>query len=147
MQERANPQAPASVLIVEDDEFTSQLLKFLLEREQYTVHLAKEGHAAQAFITSHAPTTVVVLDVMLPFIDGFDVLRMLRAQPGWQQTRVIMLSAKTQGTDIVRALDAGADDYLVKPFKPEELFARIRRYSHTKQNTEQVETDGPAPAA
>ncbi len=80
---------------MEDDEFTSQLLTFLLEREKYTVHLAKDGHAAQAFITSHDPTTVALLDVMLPFLDGFEVLRMLHAQPDWQKSRVIMLSAKT----------------------------------------------------
>lgn len=129
MQVNAIPQRPPSVLVVEDDDFTSQLLTFLLEREKYTVHLAKDGHAAQAFITSHAPANVVLLDVMLPFIDGFELLRIMRAQPGWEKTRIIMLSAKAQGSDIARALDAGADDYLVKPFKPEELFARVRRYS------------------
>lgn len=126
---RATPQAHALVLIVEDDDFTSQLLQFMLERERYVVHLVKDGHAAQAYIESKDPPTLVLMDVMLPFIDGFELLRMMRAQPGWEKTRIIMLSAKAEGSDIARALDAGADDYLAKPFKPEELFARLRRYS------------------
>jgi DNA-binding response OmpR family regulator len=118
----------ASVLIVEDDELTSSLLKFLLERERYTVELAADGRAGLTHIQSHAPTTIVIMDVMLPFLDGFELLRELRALEAWRGTRVIMLSAKSQGSEIARALDAGADDYLVKPFKPEELFARLRRY-------------------
>jgi DNA-binding response OmpR family regulator len=56
----------------------------------------------------------------------------MRALPAWAKTRVIMLSAKSQGRDIAQALDAGADDYLVKPFKPEELFARLRRHSSVR---------------
>ncbi|MBI2745798.1 MAG: response regulator [Burkholderiales bacterium] len=118
----------ASVLIVEDDELTSSLLKFLLERERYTVELAADGRAGLTYIQNHAPTTIVLMDVMLPFLDGFELLRELRALEAWRDTRVIMLSAKSQGSEIARALDAGADDYLVKPFKPEELFARLRRY-------------------
>lgn len=118
----------ASVLVVEDDELISSLLTFLLERERYTVHLAADGRAGLEYIQQHAPTSVVLMDVMLPYVDGFELLRQLRANAQWQKTRVIMLSAKSQGSDIARAFDAGADDYLVKPFRPEELFARIRRY-------------------
>ena len=126
--------AAASVLIVEDDELISSLLKFLLERERYTVHLAADGRAGLDYIQQHAPTSVVLMDVMLPYLDGFELLRALRANAAWHGTRVIMLSAKSQGSDIARALDAGADDYLIKPFKPEELFARIRRYRPFEPN-------------
>lgn len=122
------PPASPSVLIVEDEELTASLLTFLLERERYTIHLATDGQAGLDYIKSHAPTSIVVMDVMLPFVDGFELLRQLRADPAWHDTRVLMLSARSQGPDIARAFDAGADDYLVKPFKPEELFARIRRY-------------------
>lgn len=121
-------QDPASVLIVEDDEFTSHLLQFMLERERYKVVVTTDGHAAMEYIQHQPPPSLVLMDVMLPFMDGFELLRRLRAQAGWQQVRVIMLSAKGQGSDIASALDMGADDYLVKPFKPEELLARMRRY-------------------
>lgn len=118
-----------SVLIVEDDKFTSELLKFLLEREHYAVEQARDGLEARTFINSQEAPTVVVLDVMLPFIGGFELLQMMRTKTGWESTRIIMLSAKSEGQDIARAFDLGADDYLVKPFKPEELYARLRRFS------------------
>jgi len=73
--------------------------------------------------------------VMLPFMDGFELLRELRADRRWDQTRVIMVSAKSQGSEIARGLDAGADDYLTKPIKPEELFARIRRYRPAQKSS------------
>lgn len=127
--------AQASVLVVEDDEFTARLLQFLLEREQYDVILVGDGQAALTHMATHAPASIVLMDVMLPYVNGFEVLRQLRDHPVWGRTRVIMLSAKSEGSDIARALDAGADDYLIKPFKPEELFARIRRYRPTvRQN-------------
>lgn len=118
----------ASVLVVEDAELIANLLKFLLERERYTVHLAADGRAGLDFIRNREPTSIVLMDVMLPYMDGLELLRELRADPRWRESRVIMLSAKSQGAEIARALDAGADDYLTKPFNQEELFARIRRY-------------------
>lgn len=125
-------QDQTMVLIVEDDEFMSHLLQFMLERQRYNVVLKTDGHAALEYIQQNTPPSLVLMDVMLPFMDGFELLRQLRGQPGWEQVRVIMLSAKDEGYDIARALDAGADDYLVKPFKPEELLARVRRYLPTK---------------
>lgn len=127
------PQA-ASVLVVEDDVVTAHLLKFLLERERYLVHVAADGRAGLDFIRQQQPTSVVLMDVMLPFMDGFELLRELRAAPRWDKTRVIMVSAKSQGSEIARGLDAGADDYLTKPIKPEELFARIRRYRPAQES-------------
>ena len=73
------------------------------------------------------PPACALLDVMLPFHDGFQLVRVLRAQPGWERVPVILLTAKTQERDIVRGLEAGADDYVVKPFQPNELLARLRR--------------------
>lgn len=116
-----------SVLVVEDDDHIAHLLKFMLERGQYRVHQVRDGRAAKAFIETEKVPNVVLLDVMLPYFDGFELVRLLRAQPGWQQVPVIMLTAKTQEQDIVRALDAGANDYIVKPFQPNELLARLRR--------------------
>lgn len=120
---------PASVLVVEDDEHISHLLKFMLQREKYTVHLARDGREAKQFIENNAPPDVVLLDVMLPFFDGFTLVALLREQPAWKTTPVIMLTAKTQEQDIVRALHAGANDYILKPFQPAELLARVKRLS------------------
>ena len=114
-------------LVVEDDEHIGQLLQFMLERENYRVHLACDGRAGKAFIETQAAPSIALLDVMLPFFDGFQLVALVRAQSGWEAVPVIMLTAKTQERDIVRALDAGANDYIVKPFQPKELLARVRR--------------------
>jgi DNA-binding response OmpR family regulator len=127
---KTTPQELASqpvVLVAEDDEQISFLLQFLLEREGYRVLLARDGREAQRLIDEIAPPQLVILDVMMPYADGFEVLDRLRAKPDWCGTPVIMLTARSQEKDIARALDAGATDYVVKPFLPEELKARIRR--------------------
>jgi len=115
------------VLVAEDDEQISFLLQFLLEREGYRVLLARDGQEALRLVDEIAPPELVILDVMMPYADGLEVLAHLRAKPEWRDTPVIMLTARSQEKDIVRALDAGASDYVVKPFLPEELKARIRR--------------------
>ena len=120
---------PQSVLVIEDDEHISHLLQFMLQREHYTVNLARDGREAKQFIEQNSPPDIVLLDVMLPFIDGFTLITMLREQPGWQTTPVIMLTAKTQEQDVVRALRAGANDYILKPFPPAELLERIKQLS------------------
>ena len=114
-------------LVIEDDDHIGQLLQFMLERENYRVHLARDGRAGMAFIESQPAPAIALLDVMLPFFDGFQLVAAVRATPGWETVPVIMLTAKTQERDIVRALDAGANDYIVKPFQPKELLARVRR--------------------
>jgi DNA-binding response OmpR family regulator len=116
------------VLVAEDDEQISFLLQFLLEREGFRVLLARDGHEAQKLIDEIPPPRLVMLDIMMPYADGFEVLAHLRAKTDWRSTPVIMLTARSQEKDIVRALDAGASDYVVKPFLPEELKARIRRF-------------------
>lgn len=118
-----------SILIVEDDENIAELLKFLMERQGYVVHLRAEGRAARTFVESGpAVPCLVLLDVMLPFMDGFELVKLIRSREGWGNVPIVMLTAKTMESDIVRALDAGANDYIVKPFQPNELMARVRRY-------------------
>ncbi|MCG2583963.1 response regulator transcription factor [Massilia sp. TS11] len=121
---------PARIFLVEDDEHISQVLQFMLERQGYTVELATDGRAAMARIAQGAPVPDLILsDVMLPFHDGFALVRAMRARSdGWQSAPILMLTAKSMEADIVRALDAGANDYVVKPFQPNELLARLRRY-------------------
>ncbi len=116
-------------LVVEDDEHIAHLLRFMLEREGYEVLHAADGREGVRLIEAGAVPAVALLDVMLPFVDGFELVRRLRAQPGWADVPVVMLTAKTQESDIVRALDAGANDYILKPFQPAELLARLRRLS------------------
>ncbi len=124
-----HPSSLPSALVVEDDEHIAHLLKFMLERQNYQVHVARDGRQGKSLIETLPPPAFALLDVMLPFYDGLQLVALLRAQPGWQSVPVIMLTAKTQERDIVRALDAGANDYVLKPFQPNELLARVRRLS------------------
>ena len=125
-------ESPACVLVIEDDEHISGLLTFLLERQGYRVEACRDGRAARTVIeTGEMVPALILLDVMLPFVDGFQLVTLLRDQLAWAQVPVIMLTAKSQERDIVRALDAGASDYIVKPFQPNELVARVRRLART----------------
>ena len=74
---------------------------------------------------------LVLLDVMLPYVDGFEIVGLIRAQAGWEAVPVLMLTAKNTERDTVRALDAGANDFIIKPFQPQELLARLRRFLKT----------------
>lgn len=121
--------APA-ILLVEDDEITANLVRFLVERQGYTLHYAADGNAGLAKARELAPD-LLILDVLLPFLDGFSVLAELRKAPATAALPVLMLTGKTRESDIVKALDMGANDYLVKPFQPAELTARINRLLRT----------------
>jgi DNA-binding response OmpR family regulator len=117
------------VLVIEDDEHISQVLKFMLERQGYrVVHLADGRAAVNHVASSTLVPDLVLLDVMLPYIDGFEIVRQMRARAAWRGVPVLMLSAKNTERDSVRALDAGADDFVTKPFQPNELLARVRRF-------------------
>lgn len=101
----------------------------MLQRIGYQVVLVDDGRAAQAHIETHAPPVVVLLDVMLPHVDGLQLVALLRRQPAWAEVPVLMLTAKAREHDISRALAAGATDYIVKPFQPEDLLARVRSHA------------------
>lgn len=116
-----------TILIVEDDEVTSYMLEFLLQREGYTVTKANDGKEALKLIENSKPFDIVLLDIMIPYINGFELVSHIRSQPAWGKTPVLMLSGKSQEKDIVKALDSGATDYIVKPFQPGEVLARIRK--------------------
>jgi len=117
-----------SILIVEDDEEIAYLLKFMLEREGYAVAHAIDGKEAIRLIDSMPVPKLVLLDVMLPYHDGFQLIDYIRRKESWQGIPVVMLTAKVKGDSIARALEAGADDYVAKPFQPVELMARLRRF-------------------
>lgn len=111
------------VLVVEDDPSVRTALERALRFEGYEVALAGDGAAALAEVTAFAPD-VVVLDLMMPFVDGLEACRRIRAKG--HRTPILILTALGEVTDRVDGLDAGADDYMVKPFALEELLARVR---------------------
>jgi len=117
----------ATVLVVEDNDTIAFLVQFLLEREGFGVDLARDGREAEQRIAAMPPPALAILDVMLPYVDGFQLLATIRARKGWERVPIIMLTAKSQESDVVRALDSGASDYVAKPFQPNELLARVRR--------------------
>ena len=117
----------AHILVVEDDDNIASLLQFMLEREGHQVTVLADGEAAYGHILRQAAPALVLLDAMLPYRDGLSLLKTLRAQPGWDAVPVVMLTARSLERDIVSALDAGAVDYVIKPFQPHELLARVRR--------------------
>ena len=117
----------ASAFVAEDDEQMAEVLRFLLEREGFAVRVAPDGRSAQQLIDGSPAPAIAILDLMLPYVDGYELLARLRGNEAWRAVPVIIVSARSDEQDIVRGLDAGANDYMVKPFKPNELRARIRR--------------------
>jgi two-component system, OmpR family, response regulator len=115
------------VMVVDDDRVIVALLRHILERRGYVVWSAIDGREAAGRLQGEPPG-LVLLDVILPYMDGFELIRQIRSTPGWAGVPIMMLTVKAQERNVVRALDAGADDYMVKPFKPEELAARVRRF-------------------
>lgn len=128
----------AKILIVEDDTAICNLISTTLETQNYQHHVAKTGVAALLEAASYSPD-VMILDLGLPDMDGVEIIRKVR---GWSNMPVIVVSARSEDLDKVGALDAGADDYLTKPFSVEELLARLRvalrrvRYDSTRLKEE-----------
>lgn len=116
----------ARILIADDDPLLRALLQHKLTAEGHDVIAAPNGGEALASVRDHAPD-LVVLDAMMPVMDGFEVLRRLKADPETSNTPVIMLTALKREQDIVGGLQLGAADYLAKPFIPDELVQRIKR--------------------
>jgi two-component system, OmpR family, alkaline phosphatase synthesis response regulator PhoP len=122
-----NSSPQQRLLIVEDDVHMAYLLGYLAEKERFAVESIADGRKALERIERGDAVDLVLLDVMLPYTDGFELLEKLRAQEAWKGVPVIILTSRTREHDAVRALGLGADDYLTKPFSPAELVARIRR--------------------
>ncbi len=114
-----------SVLIVEDETALLTLLRYNLEKEGFTVSEARDGEEALLHLKEAKPDAVL-LDWMLPRLSGLELCRQIRRAPAWRDLPVIMLTARGEEGDRVRGLDSGADDYVVKPFSPNELVARLR---------------------
>jgi DNA-binding response OmpR family regulator len=114
------------VLVAEDDPMTLQLINFKLRQNGFAIILAKDGEAALNLVRSEKPD-LVILDGMMPLLDGFEVLSRMKESPELKPIPVIMLTARTQDTDMQRGLELGAADYVPKPFSPTELLNRVRK--------------------
>jgi two-component system, OmpR family, alkaline phosphatase synthesis response regulator PhoP len=117
--------AKATILVIEDDPDIRELLSFSLAKEGWTIVMAADGEEGLAALPATRPDCVV-LDIMLPGIDGLEVLRQIKADPGRKRLPVIMTTAKGEESDVVSGLELGAEDYVVKPYSPKVLAARIR---------------------
>ena len=125
MSDSTPTDRPPVILAADDDDDILQLVVFRLERSGYTVLQARDGQEALALAAEHRPD-LAVLDVMMPKMDGFEVTRRLRSDPATSRMPIIMLTARVQDADVQEGFDAGADDYLRKPFSPQELRARVQ---------------------
>jgi two-component system, OmpR family, alkaline phosphatase synthesis response regulator PhoP len=115
----------ANVLVAEDDEGQAELVRRYLEREGHGVTVVQDGRAALDVLRRRRPD-LLVLDVMMPRVDGLDVCRIVRSQQALAGLPVLMLTARSTEDDLLLGLDLGADDYMTKPFSPRELMARVR---------------------
>ena len=117
--------ADEKILIIEDDQDILEMLEYNLREEGYDTFSALNGKDGIALAKKEQPN-LIILDIMLPILDGFEVCRLLKRDEIAAQIPVIILSAKSQETDKIVGLELGADDYVTKPFSPRELIARIR---------------------
>jgi DNA-binding response OmpR family regulator len=120
-------------LVVEDDPGVRYLLRFILEQQGWAVAEAETGHAGMRHVHQGEPADIVLLDIMLPEVDGLEILDALRASPRWRAVPVMMLTARGDEASVKRALASGANDYLAKPFDPAELAARVQRLTSSSR--------------
>jgi DNA-binding response OmpR family regulator len=113
------------ILIVDDEPNIVISLEFLMMREGHAVHVARDGEAGLVAVREHRPD-LVVLDVMMPKLDGFSVLASIRADPDLAHTRVLMLTAKGREAEREKGLTLGADAYMPKPFSTRELVDKVK---------------------
>ena len=113
------------VLAADDDKDILELITFRLERSGYTVLQARDGEEALKLAQAEKPS-LAVLDVMMPKLDGFELTRRLRADSATSRMPIILLTARGQDADVQQGFAAGADDYIRKPFSPQELRARVQ---------------------
>lgn len=120
----AEPRSRPLVLVADDDRDILQLVSFRLERADYEVVQANDGEEALRLVKELHPD-LAVLDLMMPKLNGYEVIREIRRDEETKAIPVILLTARVQEADVARGFEAGADDYLKKPFSPQELRARV----------------------
>ncbi len=135
------PAPPETILLIEDDSDISELVQYNLKREGYKIHTAMDGDNGLSQAIALEPD-LIVLDLMLPGLDGLSVCRQIRSHPATRETPIVMLTAKGEESDVVIGLEMGADDYVTKPFSPKELLARVRAVLRRQKSTPQVGSNG-----
>jgi len=128
------------ILVVDDEEDILELVRYNLAREGYLVSCATSGEEALEASLSE-PVDLIILDLMLPGIDGLEVARRLRENSATRETPIVMLTAKGEEADIVTGLELGADDYVTKPFSPRILIARLKAVIRRRSGTPEAEND------
>jgi DNA-binding response OmpR family regulator len=123
------------ILVAEDDRDIAELISHYLKKAGWTTQVAAAGDQALGYLRNHA-VDVVILDLMLPGMSGLDVCQALRADPATAGIPVIMLTARAEESDRIRGLELGADDYVAKPFSPNELVARVRAVTRRLKRSE-----------
>lgn len=119
--------ATPDVMIVENDSHVAGIIELLLKHEGYSTRTICDGLAATQYINYRNPTKLIILDLELPYTDGFNIIKRIRANKKWQNASITVLSKKATEKDIVKCFDLGASDYVLIPFLPSELVVRINR--------------------
>lgn len=114
------------ILIADDESNIVISLEYLMKREGFDVDVAVDGEAALEAVAAHVPD-LILLDVMLPKMDGFEVCQKIRTNPDWQSVKIIMLTAKGRDTQVAKGLALGADTYMTKPFATKDLITQIKQ--------------------
>lgn len=117
------------VLIVDDEPNILLSLDFLMKKNGYKVFLARNGAEAIESATSNLPD-VIILDIMMPDVDGYQICKTLKSDPKLQHTKIMFLSAKSKESDIAKGLELGADAYMTKPFGNKELLEKVKELAH-----------------
>jgi DNA-binding response OmpR family regulator len=118
---------PSSIVIVDDDRTVAQLLGFMFAREGFAPVLLHDGRAAEEYVVKHDAPAAVLLDVMLPYRDGFSVAAAIRSDARWREVPIVMLTAKSLHSDLGQARQLAVTEYLVKPFQPRAVLDLVKK--------------------
>ena len=125
---------PQTVLVVEDEPHIVDSLSFLMKRAGFEVFIARDGDAALRMVES-CPPDLILLDIMLPRRDGFEVLKTLRSNQAWRDICVILLTAKGRDVDRLKGMELGADDFVTKPFSTRDIVRLVRQHLGVEEKT------------
>jgi DNA-binding response OmpR family regulator len=123
------PAPKPVILIVDDDDQIAKLMQHVLEGDGWEVQRAIDGKQAKELIARLAPPSLVTLDIVLPDLSGVELILQIKATPGWERVPIVMVTATPKDETVNWAIKSGARDYLVKPFKMDELRACVRRHA------------------